>query len=103
MGAIHNIFSSRRLAPLFGLILVVAAGSALADDASPAALGPIEAPGRPAPTPELARETGAVDATLPLTRAAARQRIETMSPTDWLASYGDVTVGRPGTTLAADR
>jgi hypothetical protein len=30
----------------------------------------------------------------PLTRAAAQLRVETMSPADWLASFGDVTVGR---------
>ena len=47
--------------------------------------------------------TGAVDATLPLTRAAARQRVATMSPTEWLASYGDVVVGRSGIALATER
>lgn len=102
MGPIRNI-SIRRPALFLGLSLVLASGSALADDASRAAPGPIEAPGSPAPTPEVTRETGAVDATAPLTRAATRQRIETMSPTEWLASYGDVVVGRPGTALATDR
>ena len=102
MGAICNI-SSRRLALLFGLILVLTSGSALADDTSRTALGPIEAPGSPVPTPEVSRETGAVDATLPLTRAATRQRVATMSPTEWLASYGDVVVGRSGIALATER
>jgi hypothetical protein len=32
---------------------------------------------------------------LPLTRAAARRRIEDMSPVTWLSSFGAVTVGRP--------
>ena len=102
MGAICNI-SSRRLALLFGLTLVLTSDSALADDASRTALGPIEAPGSPVSTPEVSRETGAVDATLPLTRAAARQRVATMSPTEWLASYGDVVVGRSGIALASER
>lgn len=30
----------------------------------------------------------------PLTRAAAQLRVETMSPADWLAGFGNVTVGR---------
>ncbi|MFK7894368.1 MAG: hypothetical protein AB8G23_00955 [Myxococcota bacterium] len=30
----------------------------------------------------------------PLTRAAAQLRVDTMSPTDWLASFGHVTVGQ---------
>lgn len=30
----------------------------------------------------------------PLTRAAAQLKVETMSPTDWLSSFGNVTVGR---------
>ncbi len=33
----------------------------------------------------------------PLTRAAAQLKVETMSPTDWLAGFGDVTVGRMDT------
>jgi hypothetical protein len=31
---------------------------------------------------------------LPLTRAATRRRIESMSPVTWLSSFGPVTVGR---------
>lgn len=32
----------------------------------------------------------------PLTRAAARQRLETASPTAWLARFGNVTIERRG-------
>lgn len=32
---------------------------------------------------------------LPLTRAAARRRVEAMTPVTWLSSFGPVTVGRP--------
>lgn len=74
-----------------------------AQDSAPPSLDPIEAPGNPAHAPALAREQGAVDAKVPLTRAAARQRIETMSPTDWLAGYGPVVVGRTAPTATADR
>lgn len=31
---------------------------------------------------------------LPLTRAAARQRVEAMSPVSWLSSFGSVSVGQ---------
>ena len=101
MGAIRNI-PSHRLTLLFGLILVLASGSALADDASRAALGPIEAPGRR--SVEITHETGAVDATLPLTRAATRQRIETMSPTEWLATPTETwSSADPEPTVATNR
>ena len=42
-------------------------------------------------------------ATLPLTRAAARERVERMSPIGWLASYGQVVVGRPNASAATSR
>ncbi|MCR9094970.1 MAG: hypothetical protein NXI30_12185 [bacterium] len=95
MGVIHNI-QIGLLSVAVATLLVLAPAAAGADEAASATLDPIEA-NRDAPdAPALAPERGAFDATVPLTRAAARRRIETMSPTDWLASYGDVVVGRTG-------
>ncbi len=45
--------------------------------------GPVSGPG------PLERERG-----LPLTRAATRQRIDTMDPSDWLARFGAISVTR---------
>lgn len=105
MGAIHNNSGWVRgfLFSFSALLLLLAPGAALAEDASPSALDPIEAQGNPSPSLDPARASGPVDATLPLTRAAARERVAAMSPAAWLASYGDVVVGRTGTSLADER
>lgn len=49
-----------------------------------------------APTPEdaLAPISGNAAPTPALTRAAARERIDSMSPIGWLEGFGDVRVGR---------
>lgn len=47
-----------------------------------------------------ARTSAPAEVALPLTRAAHQQRVETMSPMDWLTGFGDVVVGRPATTAA---
>lgn len=41
------------------------------------------------------RGAGTGEDGLPLTRAAARQRVEAMSPTAWLAHYGAISIERP--------
>jgi len=79
---------------LLGVLLVLLPATALAEDSSVVALDPIEAPGLIAEAPvELAPSSTATDL-LPLTRAAAQQRIEAMTPLGWLAGYGDIVVGR---------
>ncbi len=50
--------------------------------------------GSPPPTSAMTRRTGADDNGLPLTRAAARQRVEEMSPAAWLAHFGPVSIER---------
>ena len=94
MGAIHNI-SFWTIAALTAALLVLAPAAATADETAPSQLEPIEAPGQPSLAPTTSTTSGPVEATLPLTRAASRMRVEAMSPMDWLASYGDVVVGRP--------
>lgn len=105
MCCFHNI---SRIGLLALTALVLGATPATANAETPADR---LAPTAPAPTAEPAVSTSpaptlAAEASLdrsirpsgeappPLTRAATRQRIETMSPMDWLASYGDVRVGR---------
>ena len=48
----------------------------------------------PPPASEMKRRTAAGDDGLPLTRAAARQRVEAMSPAAWLAHFGPVAIER---------
>ena len=91
----HNIYSWVR-AGIFMVLVASIPAASLADETAPSRLDPIEAPGDPATVSALAPRIERVDARTPLTRAAARQRVEAMSPVDWLASYGDVVVGRTG-------
>ncbi len=102
MGAIHNKLIPALTVAALAVVVLMPVG-AVADDATGAVLDPIEAPGDPDRVPAIARDPGAVDESVPLTRAAARRRVETMSPTDWLASYGEVVVGRNGPTGATAR
>lgn len=92
MGAIHNIRASLVLALLAGL--AVLAPAAAADEPTPVTLDPIEAPGVLGPATTRAGIEARAPAELPLTRAASRQRVDGMSPLEWLARYGHVVVGR---------
>ena len=88
------------------MLSLALAGAAFADDGRAARTGPAQ-DGEPAvsTSPEFARAEGAHGAARPasrattrpaLTRAASRQRIETMSPLGWLERFGSVEVGRVG-------
>ena len=80
------------------LLVVLCASPSGAETPAEVALEPIEAPGAPAaPTAAPPRPRAAASG-LPLTRAEARQRIETMSPMRWLAEFGEVTIARERTT-----
>ncbi|GEM_PF-4730279 len=93
MGENGNISIWMILARLGGLLVLLPA-TVLAEESSVGALEKVEAPGLIAAAPtERAPSSTATDR-LPLTRAAAQQRIEAMTPVGWLASYGDVVVGR---------
>ncbi|MEM9176129.1 MAG: hypothetical protein AAGC67_12950 [Myxococcota bacterium] len=93
MGVNRNI-SSWTASALFAAFIVLPPVAASADEAAPAALDPIEAPGDPSITPALASPRPAAGATPPLTRAAAKRRVDDMSPMTWLAGFGQVVVGR---------
>ena len=93
MGENGNI-SIRMIMARLGALLVLLPATALAEDSSVVALDPIEAPGLIAEAPAERAPSSTVTDRLPLTRAAAQQRIEAMTPVGWLASYGDVVVGR---------
>lgn len=84
-------------------LLVVIPGHAIADQSAARVLEPIEAPGDPSDAPALTTRSPSLDSTIPLTRAASRRRVEGMSPRDWLASYGDVVVGRAGRSAVPTR
>jgi len=86
-----------------GLWIVVAALQARADDPGPERAPGLEARVSTSPDAQAAPATAGADPSRPmhvldreppLTRAAARHRIEAMSPTAWLAHYGAVTVER---------
>ena len=79
---------------LLGALLVLLPATALAEDSSVVVLDPIEAPGLIAEAPVERAPSSTATEQLPLTRAAAQQRIEAMTPLGWLASFGDVVVGR---------
>ena len=79
---------------LLGALLVLLPATALAEDPSVVVLDPIEAPGLITEAPTERAPSSTAPDRLPLTRAAAQQRIEAMTPLGWLASYGDVVVGR---------
>lgn len=63
---------------------------------NPVSMSPSLLGERPNTTPSLTPLEGD-QALRPLTRAAAQLKVETMSPADWLAGFGDVTVGRVDT------
>jgi len=100
MGVLHNI--SIRIFLMGSIVLV--AGAALAEDALPTDAPASDPPQAEAPvsmSPSLfedAVQSFDSEATvsahpLPLTRAAAKQRVNEMSPVGWLASFGPVVVG----------
>lgn len=98
MGEIRNI-SIRTVAALAMAFAVASVGVAAADPAgSPAAVdADVSAStlGETAPEgKQSAGPTTPAESALPLTRAASQQRIEHMSPVDWMRRFGDVTVGR---------
>lgn len=69
------------------------ASKTLTDPASSVSMSPRPVGSRPNTSTALTPLEG--DQTVrPLTRAAAQLRVETMSPADWLAGFGDVTIGR---------
>ena len=107
MGDNRNILGARRLS---GLVLALSLGTSVAiagdvADSLPAAQtmptkaadAPVSMP--PATDPAAATAASAVadegGQVLPLTRAASQERIDRMSPRDWLAGYGRVVVSRP--------
>lgn len=110
MGAFANIskkrrrcFARQRLASvLAGLVLIVTVRAATSS-AETGTLHPDHAEDRPVSTsPALLAELDSLDAhplaapetnDPPLTRAAAQQRIDEMSPTRWLSRYGRVSIG----------
>lgn len=105
MGDLRNI--SRAWAVGAGVAaLLLGASAALAEDARerpPAAVAPAAAPDdAPVSMPPIAGRANAAgpasvtgsDTMRPLTRAAARERVDRMSPRGWLANYGQVVVGR---------
>ncbi len=59
---------------------------------APVSMSPALDPNGPSATPARAEDQGPA---LPLTRAAAREHVDRMTPRDWLANYGQVVVGRP--------
>lgn len=83
-------------ATLAGLLVLFIASIGSADEADPDS--PVSTP----PTLSATRLSDALGArsdrdrraNRPLTRAAARQFVETISPVDWLARFGRVEVGR---------
>ena len=98
----RKVRSPRILAGLVGGLSLALAGAAFADSGPVARTGPAQDGEPPVSTsPELARRKGATGAPSPLpgvshrpalTRAASRQRIETMTPLGWLERYGFVEV-----------
>ncbi|MGB0620235.1 MAG: hypothetical protein ACPGVZ_12300 [Myxococcota bacterium] len=102
MGALYNV-TSWVLSLSIATLLVLIPGHASADQVPAQVLEPIEAPGDPSNAPALTARNPSLDSTIPLTRAASRRRVEEMSPRDWLASYGDVVVGRTGRSVVPTR
>ncbi len=102
MGALYNV-TSWVLSLSIATLLVLIPGHASADEGPARVLEPIEAPGDPSNAPALTARSPSLDSTIPLTRAASRRRVEEMSPRDWLASYGDIVVGRAGRSVVPTR
>lgn len=102
MGALYNV-TSWVLSLSIATLLVLIPGHASADEGRARVLEPIEAPGDPSNAPALTARSASLDSTIPLTRAASRRRVEEMSPRDWLASYGDIVVGRAGRSVVPTR
>ena len=76
----------------------MAAAKTAADrgNGNPVSMSPGHAGERPNTTTSLTSLEGD-QTSRPLTRAAAQLKVETMSPTDWLAGFGNVTIGQVDT------
>lgn len=70
------------------------AGATVAAAKARVPMSAAEQAGSPPPASGMRRRFGAGDDGLPLTRAAARQRVEEMSPAAWLAHFGPVSIER---------
>jgi hypothetical protein len=94
-----------RLALATALLVLLTAGSgpARSEGSAPERAVELDEPVRVSTSPDQqtpnavadtssARRRPGADGTAPLTRAAARQRVQTISPAPWLAGFGAVSV-----------